>query len=777
MPKLESSKLQAQHQADIIRGRQIHAAQLSTQHGLISFIIPAIVTGLLFYPEWGLISLGWMVAVLVVFTVRFCMLRRATARGPIPLPARSVRPVVVATVINATLLASFPGWAIVHADGLALAYMLSLYLGIYWSASFMLTALFPAACSFTVTHWLVTVAVLCMAGLDWERVALIVLFGTGVVAALAITRQQSALFRESVIQEIELARKTQTIEVLLKEHENQSSDWLWQTDDGLRIDQPSSRFMQAIAMDEATLSGKPILELLEQVSIDFNREALADLEANLIRRRSFRDVVISLSVDSRAAWFSISGRPVYDARNRFAGYRGVMADVTEARQAQARAAHLAQHDALTDLPNRANFSTLLRRSLARGRSFALLSIDLDGFKAVNDSFGHSAGDATLVEIARRLQENVGSKDVVARLGDDEFVIQAWGLEIEQLEILCRQIIEAAGRAMIIDNQTVVVGASIGVALAPADGATTADILKSADAALYRAKNDGRGTFRFFSPELDKELQLRQQVIQELRAALTRDELVLYYQPVFDAQSGAITGAEALIRWPHSERGMISPAEFIPLAEESGLILVLGNWVIEQACREAASWQNERRISINVSPRQFSDTDLHTHIVSVLEQTGLAPSRLEIEVTETVFIKEPQVALDMLCRLRALGVRVALDDFGTGYSSLSYLRSFPFDRIKIDRAFVQEIGQRQNDQVIVHAIVDIATGLGMKITAEGIETRDQADYLAGIGCHEFQGFLFARPAPAGELLRAADQHACPLAQTGTQQTLFNAGYQP
>ncbi|WP_293626820.1 EAL domain-containing protein [Salinisphaera sp.] len=675
-------------------------------------------------------------------------------------------------MINATLLASFPGWAIVHADGLALAYMLSLYLGTYWSASFMLTALFPAACSFTVTHWLVTVAVLCMAGLDWERVALIVLFGTGVVAALAITRQQSALFRESVIQEIELARKTQTIEVLLKEHENQSSDWLWQTDDGLRIDQPSSRFMQAIAMDEATLSGKPILELLEQVSIDFNREALADLEANLIRRRSFRDVVISLSVDSRAAWFSISGRPVYDARNRFAGYRGVMADVTEARQAQARAAHLAQHDALTDLPNRANFSTLLRRSLARGRSFALLSIDLDGFKAVNDSFGHSAGDATLVEIARRLQENVGSKDVVARLGDDEFVIQAWGLEIEQLEILCRQIIEAAGRAMIIDNQTVVVGASIGVALAPADGATTADILKSADAALYRAKNDGRGTFRFFSPELDKELQLRQQVIQELRAALTRDELVLYYQPVFDAQSGAITGAEALIRWPHSERGMISPAEFIPLAEESGLILVLGNWVIEQACREAASWQNERRISINVSPRQFSDTDLHTHIVSVLEQTGLAPSRLEIEVTETVFIKEPQVALDMLCRLRALGVRVALDDFGTGYSSLSYLRSFPFDRIKIDRAFVQEIGQRQNDQVIVHAIVDIATGLGMKITAEGIETRDQADYLAGIGCHEFQGFFFARPAPAGELLRAADRYARPPAQLVTQQTLFN-----
>ncbi|MES1945687.1 PAS/PAC sensor-containing diguanylate cyclase/phosphodiesterase [Salinisphaera sp. C84B14] len=769
MPKPYPKTLTAEH-TDIIRGRQIHAVKLSTLRGLVSFLVPAIVTGLLFYEQWGMIAIAWVLAVLVVFPTRMWMLRRATARGPVPLPARSIRPVIIATIINATLLASFPAWVIVHADGLALAYILSLYLGTYWSASFTLTALFPAAFSFTITHWLVTATVLCIAGVDWERAALIVLFGTGVIAALTITRQQSALFRESVVQELELAKKTETIELLLKEHENQSSDWLWQTDAALRVDQPSSRFLQAMA--EQTLAGKTITDLLKHPGIDFNSEALADLEANLIRRRSFRDVVIPLSVGARAVWFSISGRPIYDAKNRFAGYRGVMADITDTRLAQARAAHLAQHDALTDLPNRANFSTLLRRSLARGRAFSLLSIDLDGFKAINDNFGHTVGDATLVEIARRLQENVGSKDVVARLGDDEFIIQIWSLEIEQIETLCRQLIDAACRPMLVDEQTVVVGASIGVALAPADGATSAEILKSADAALYRAKNDGRGTFRFFSPALDSELQLRQQVIQELRTALTRDELVLHYQPVFDAQNGAITGAEALIRWPHSERGMISPAEFIPLAEESGLILALGNWVIEQACREAASWQNERRISINVSPRQFSDTDLHTRIVTVLEQTGLAPSRLEIEVTETVFIKEPQVALDMLCRLRALGVRVALDDFGTGYSSLSYLRLFPFDRIKIDRAFVQDIGQRQDDQVIVHAIVDIATGLGMKITAEGIESREQADYLADIGCHELQGFLFARPAPAGETLRAADRHTRPLTQLAMQQTLFN-----
>ncbi|MES1934251.1 PAS/PAC sensor-containing diguanylate cyclase/phosphodiesterase [Salinisphaera shabanensis T35B1] len=742
--------------ADIVRGREIHAAEQNIERALTSFFVPAIITALLFYRDWGIVALVWGVSVITTCTIRGFFARCTTQRPPAPMPARSIRPLIAWSVVNAIVLTSFPAWVTLNANGFSLAYMIALYIGTFWSASFAQAPVFPTAVLFMLTQFSLTAAFAALLGLNWERTALLALYASGVAAALHIVRQHSALFRESVVQKLDLERKTETIGLLLKEHENQSSDWLWQTAATLHIVEPSPRFAEAIDLGEQALTRKTIVEILADRTVEGNAEVLAQVEDKLARRRSFRDIAIPLSVASQTVWFSISGRPLYDRKNRFAGYRGVMADITEARLAQARAAHLAHHDALTDLPNRAKFGILLRRSLARGRSFALLSIDLDGFKAVNDGFGHATGDAMLVEIARRLQEGIDSKDVVARLGDDEFVVQTWRLEMASVETLCRQLIEAASQPMFAGNEPVVVGASIGVAFAPADGATSADILNSADAALYRAKNDGRGTFRFFSPAMDRKLQVRQRLVQGLRTALARDEMILHYQPVIDAKSGAITGCEALLRWQHSERGMISPAEFIPAAEESGLIVPIGNWVIEHACHVATSWHKERRISVNVSPMQFSNGNLHGHINSVLKKTGLAPNRLEIEVTETVLVKDPHVALDTLRRIRALGVRVALDDFGTGYSSLSYLRLFPFDRIKIDRSFVQDLGQRQDSQVIVHAIVDIAAGLGMTITAEGIETTEQATYLRQIGCHEFQGFLFARPAPANQLVGVKEE---------------------
>ncbi|RJS91797.1 EAL domain-containing protein [Salinisphaera sp. Q1T1-3] len=710
----------------------------------------ATMTTLFFYSDWGATILTWYVLVIAVCVIRVVVARRNTRQPPVPAPMTAVVPFIAWSILTAAILTSFPVWVTMETDGFPFAYMIVLFLGTFWAASFVHAPVLLTAIAFMFTQLGVAVAAAVLAGIDWERAALTALYTVGVGAGLHIIRQHSAIFRQSIRQQLELEQKNETIGLILKEHEDQSSDWLWQTDTALRIVDPSIRFADALDVSKQTLSGRPIAETLTDAGMDGNTETLAQIDDHFAARESFRDIVVPLGINEQTCWFSLSGRPIYDRAGAFSGYRGVMADITVARRAQARAAHLTHHDTLTDLPNRTQFNALIRRALTRGRAFTLLSIDLDGFKAVNEGFGHHAGDRLLVEIARRLQDNVEANEFVARLGDDEFVVQTWRLATDSIESLCRDLIAAASRPITIDGISLTVGASIGVAFAPADGDTTDEILKNADSALYRAKTEGRGSFRFFSATMDRKLQVRQRLIQDLRSALDRDELFLHYQPFIDAASGAITGCEALIRWQHAERGMISPAEFIPLAEENGLIVPIGSWVIEQACREAATWDNNRRVAVNVSPAQFRDQGLHERIRSILKTTRLAPRRLEIEVTETVLVTNPQAALETLRRIRALGVRVALDDFGTGYSSLSYLRLFPFDKIKLDRAFIQDLETRQDSQVIVHAVLDIAKGLGMTLTAEGIETSGQADYLRGIGCHEFQGFLFARPAPASEL---------------------------
>ncbi|WP_423822318.1 EAL domain-containing protein [Salinisphaera sp. SPP-AMP-43] len=767
---------QESENADILRGRQLHAAEQNVERALVGSLFAATLTTVFFHSGWEHTVWAWYLGVVVVCTVRILFARRVTRHPSGPVAPAEIYKFVLWSIVTATTLTSFPLWVTMNTDGFTFAYMMALTLGTFWSASFVHAPIISTAIAFMLTELGVAIVAASLAGMDWSRAGLVALFVVGTGAALHIIRQHSDLFRQAVLQQLELENKTEVIELLLKEHEAQSSDWLWQTDDKLRIAAPSARFAEAIAQNGTDLAGQTVEQVLSDRATDGNTEALAELNAHLANRRAFRDVVVPQSLDSQTYWLSVSGRPVYDRRDRFVGYRGVMADITVARLAQARAAHLAQHDALTDLPNRAQFSARLSRALCRGQSFALLSIDLDGFKAVNDGFGHPAGDKLLVEIARRLQNSLGSTDIVARLGDDEFVIQTQQANPDRIASLCRQLIEATGQPVIFEGSEIAVGASIGIAFAPTDGATTDEILKSADSALARAKRDGRGRFRFFSAAMDRELQLQQQLIQDLRSALGREELILHYQPFIDAQSGEMTGCEALIRWHHSERGMISPGQFVPLAEESGLIVPIGDWVIEHACREAASWNNNRRVSVNVSPVQFSNRSLPERIQAILQKTGLAPNRLEIEVTETVLVEDPKMALDALGQVRALGVRVALDDFGTGYSSLSYLREFPFDKIKIDRSFVQDLEARRDSQIIVRAILDIAMGLDMTITAEGIELTEQADYLRQIGCHEFQGYLFGRPTAANDLPAAltGDREASsPTAADGQLESVCRA----
>ena len=449
--------------------------------------------------------------------------------------------------------------------------------------------------------------------------------------------------------------------------------------------------------------------------------------------------------------FLIRHRPMPDL-----GWVATHEDITEKRQIELKIEHMAHHDSLTDLANRVRLNERLERALgdpANCRMVAVHHVDLDRFKAVNDTFGHHAGDKLLKIVASRLRGVVRDTDTIARMGGDEFVIvQAPFTDPIEATALAQRVISAMAEPFDLDGHQAGVGASVGIAVSPTDGATPEKLLRNADLALYRAKGDGRGTFRFFEAGMDEQMQTRRIMEQDLRKALPAGEFELYYQPVVNLQSGAISGFEALIRWNHPARGLISPATFIPLAEEIGFIIPLGEWVIRQACVTAAKWPEHLHVAVNISAAQFRSAGLMQVIVSALAASRLKPTRLEIEITETVLLQDKDATLAILHQLRALGVRIAMDDFGTGYSSLTYLQSFPFDKIKIDRSFVKDITENAGSLNIVRAVAALANGMGMTATAEGVETNEQLDRITAEGCTEMQGYLFSRPLPAADIER-------------------------
>jgi diguanylate cyclase (GGDEF)-like protein/PAS domain S-box-containing protein len=432
-------------------------------------------------------------------------------------------------------------------------------------------------------------------------------------------------------------------------------------------------------------------------------------------------------------------------------------DITERKRAEARLAFMAQHDGLTGLPNR----TLLRQHMdeimlhsRRGaEKIAVLILGLDNFKAINDTLGHGIGDALLRGVAKRLRSTLREEDTLARLNSDEFAIVQSGLtRPEDAVMLARRLLEAIGDPYLLEGHSVVIGASIGIAMAPGDGDESEKLLKHADMALTRAKNDSRGTFSFFEAGMDARAQSRRKIEIDLRAAIQNDVLRPYYQPLVDLATGRITGFEALVRWPHPERGMISPAEFIPVAEETGLINGLGGLMLRRACMDAALWPGNVRVAVNLSPLQFRVGNLLSIVMDALKQSGLPATRLELEITETLLLEKSSQVLATLHALRALGVRISMDDFGTGYSSLSYLRSFPFDKIKIDQSFVRDLGSNRDAQAIVRSIISLGVGLGVTITAEGVETEAELSCLRAEGCHEGQGFLFSQARPNAEIVK-------------------------
>ena len=518
-----------------------------------------------------------------------------------------------------------------------------------------------------------------------------------------------------------------------------------------RIEFVSRSVRHLLGRDSESLIGTYCRDLIHP---DDQERVMGAIRAQIAERLHTREGTSEyrvLRADGQVVWIESSPRLVFDANDNFIGWVDVARDITQRRAADARIAHMARHDALTDLPNRVEFDEQLEQALSRSggrRRLAVLCLDLDRFKAVNDTLGHAAGDALLVQVTKRLLANVpADRSLVARIGGDEFVVFVAGAGAEEASVLASNLIDSIGAAYEVDDQALNVGLSVGIALAPRDGKDPQGLVRTADMALYRAKADGRGTFRFFDAEMGVRMQERRQLEMDLRRALVEGQFQLHFQPLVEVESGRIVAAEALVRWRVGGGRMILPSEFIPLAEEIGLIIPLGQWILQHACRVAATWPEQVRLAVNLSPVQFRHPGLVGMVTSALVNAGISPDRLELEITEGILMQNDLATVSMLHQLKALGVRIALDDFGTGYSSLSYLRSFPFDKIKIDRSFVADMETRADAAAIVRAVASLGTSLGMTTTAEGIETQAQLDRLRAEGCTQVQGYLISRPVDA------------------------------
>jgi diguanylate cyclase (GGDEF)-like protein len=550
--------------------------------------------------------------------------------------------------------------------------------------------------------------------------------------------------------ELALEERTETVSLLLREYESSDADWLWQTNSQLCFQNVSSRFARAIGRRADDLEGMSILDLLPRGrSADAAvGRALGPIASSLEKKAPFTEVIIPISGRDGTKSIELSARPRFNSQGRFLGYRGVGSDVTEARKAADRIEHMARHDALTALPNRLQLTEELGVALARAKAesgqCAILLIDLDRFKTVNDSLGHVAGDHLLQQVSARFAPLISPDMMVGRLGGDEFALIIPSapdkLAVKTLSLEC---IEALKEPFLYNDQHLFVGASIGVALGPVDGGSVEELIRNADLALYRAKGEGGNKICFYEPSLHADAEERRKIELALRAALDEDEFSLVYQPVVDAGTSRIESFEALLRWTNPVLGDIPPSKFIPIAEETGLLSRIGDWVLRTACTEAAQWPNSISIAVNVSPRQLQDPTFVLTLVSALSQAGLDAHRLELEITETVFLNVTPNTQRVLQQIRGLGVRLAMDDFGTGYSSLGYLREFDFDTLKVDRSFIE--GMSRDDAgsgAIVKAVVALAGSLGMKTVAEGVETEEQLEMVRKLGCDRIQGFIIS-----------------------------------
>ncbi len=574
-------------------------------------------------------------------------------------------------------------------------------------------------------------------------------------AMLAMVGITGKAFMQRKCLDIALEEREETVSLLLREFESSDADWLWQTNAGMCFKNVSARFARAIRRSVDELEGASFIDLLKTLphADQSTRRSLAAAEVAIARRETLTDLVIPVQVGDAVRNIEVSARPVFNRSGVFTGYQGVGSDVTDVRQAADRIAHMARHDALTGLPNRLqvleNLDRAVSDAVSRGEECAMLLIDLDRFKTINDSLGHVAGDHLLQQVARCFETVISDEMTAGRLGGDEFAIVVPTLTSrEELDQLCHALVGTLQGPFLYRDQRLFVGASIGVAIGPRDGASIEELVRNADLALYRAKEGSGNDVRFYEPAFHARAEERRRIELALHTAVDSGEFSLNYQPVVEAGTLKIRSFEALLRWNNPELGQIPPTKFIPIAEETGMLGRIGEWVLRTACLEAAQWPDDISIAVNVSPRQLRDPGFIVTLVSALTQAGLEPERLELEVTETVFLELTAATQKVLQQIQSLGVRLAMDDFGTGYSSLGYLRKAEFDTLKIDRSFVQSMSARNpGSTAIIRAVVALAGSLGMKTVAEGVATQEQLQLVRTLGCDRVQGYIFSKPVSA------------------------------
>ena len=548
---------------------------------------------------------------------------------------------------------------------------------------------------------------------------------------------------------VELRMQNETVALLLRDYEENAADWLWETDQDGRLRRITSRFSEVLGIPTRDIEGRPVFELLRIETDSLLGDETHEIVMAMAACRLFRDIPVRITIRGEERWLSLTGRPVEAPDGSFAGYRGVGSDITDSKRAAEETRYLATHDALTGIGNRRMFIDHLENACLAApgnpsRPFALLMLDLDGFKEVNDDHGHGSGDVVLMETAMRVSRNMRAGDTVARLGGDEFALIMPNAGSHEAAIKAERLIQVISERIRVDDVWLSVGASIGIATSPRDGGTVAEIMRNADLALYRAKESGRGTCRVFDPSFGVEFQDKVALVAELRSAINSGAFQIDYQPIVHLASRKIISMEALCRWTHKERGAIPPSVFIPLAEECGLIRTLGRTILLESCREATCWDESITVSVNISPLQLKDPFLVNTVMDVLAETKLHPTRLEVEITESTWLKADQQTSRHIQSLSDLGVRIVLDDFGTGFSSLSTLRNFRFHGLKVDAEFVRNIESDPKAEAILRLVSAMASELGVSLTAEGIETEGQLRLVQAFGIAKAQGFLLGSP---------------------------------
>ncbi|MDP5102619.1 MAG: EAL domain-containing protein [Erythrobacter sp.] len=584
------------------------------------------------------------------------------------------------------------------------------------------------------------------------------------LAAMLGTIEVGRTYLAARMAEAVVLEKDAVVSLLLREFEENEADWLWEIDPARRLRSVSPRFAFALGRTQADIEARPLLEMIAGPKWQTGQfpPSLHDLAERLKNRENFSNLLVEVSIQGEERWWELSGTPMRDELGRFAGFRGVGSDVTEQRKSSEKIAYLARYDTLTQLPNRLQLTEALGEAIRYSYQWrsrcALLMVDLDRFKAVNDSLGHLTGDKLLAQVSARLQSLMGDNEMCGRLGGDEFAIVVRDVGPPgSVRALASRVIDRLSEPYQVDHHTLHVGASVGSAEGPRDGCSVEELMRNADLALYQAKDLGGGEHCLFEPALHASAEERRKLEVALRKALGRDEMILHYQPVVDARSERVVSFEALVRWNSKDHGFISPGKFIPLAEDTRLIVPIGKWVMRKACEEARNWPDHVKVNVNVSPEQLLEPGFHEEVVEALAATGLRPERLELEVTESIFLRDASIARNALEHVMALGCSVALDDFGTGYSSLGYLRKLRFSTIKVDRSFVQGAATGSRESLaIINAVVAMANSLDMSTTAEGVETAQEAELIRNLGCDKIQGFYFGRPMTSEDALKLFDR---------------------